>query len=139
MIGAELYYDMDKSEIKYSSGDKEENESKTSSLALSVGYNFNEDLSNSWWIKASIGGGTIETETKDTRSTPQKEEAEIDVEFFTVEAGKRFSLKSWGLQNFSYSPSIAFMGAAYGDDADDAGLERSGSVQFNILKFDILF
>ena len=139
MIGAELNYEMDKSEIKDTAGDKITEEETTSSLALSIGYNFNEDLFNSWWIKGSLGSGSLKTEIKDTTATPQKTESDIGTNFFTIEAGKRFSFNSWGLKNFSYSPSIAFTSAKYDDDADDAGLESSTTVQLNILKFDILF
>ncbi len=139
MIGAELSYSMNKSENENDSGDKETEESTTSSFALSVGYNFNEDLFNSWWIKGSLGEGSIKTETEDTTETPAKEESDIGVSFFTIEAGKRFSFDSWGLKNVSYSPSIAITSATYSGDADDAGLETSSSAQFNILKFDILF
>lgn len=139
MVGAELYYENEKSETKYTSGDKESEETTTTSLALSVGYNFNDDLFNSWWIKGSLGGGSIKSETEDTTATPAKTDSDIGVSFFTIEGGKRFSFDSWGLKNFSYSPSIAITSATYSDDADDAGLETSSSVQFNVLKFDILF
>lgn len=139
MIGAELFYEKSKEETKYTDGHKETDETTTSSLAFSLGYNFNEDLYNSWWIKASLGGGSMEFESKDTSSSPQKSEADIGVGFFIFEVGKRFSFDSWGLKNFSYAPSIAVMSASYDDDADDAGLESSTSVRFDILKFDILF
>ncbi len=139
MIGAEIFYEMDKTETKYTTGDKKTDEMTSSTLALSVGYNFNEDLFNSWWLKGSIGGGTLETETKDTTKTPQKSDSEIGVGFITIEGGKRFSMDSWGLKNFSYSPSIAITSASYDEDADDVGLDSSVTVQLNILKFDILF
>lgn len=139
MLGAELRYSYENSENKNSDGSKETEELKSSTLALSVGYNFNEDLFNSWWVKAALGGGSLEVESKDTTATPQKTESEIGVGFFTIEAGKRFSFESWGLKNFSYSPSIAFTSASYDEDADDSGLDSSTSFQINILKFDILF
>jgi len=139
MLGAELIYENEKSEIKYTSGDKETSETTTSSLALSVGYNFNEDLFNSWWVKGSLGGGSIKSETEDTTETPPKTDSDIGVSFVTIEGGKRFSFDSLGLKNFTYSPSIAITSASYSDDAKDAGLESSTSVQLNVLKFDILF
>lgn len=139
MLGAELFYEMDKTETKFTDDHKETEENSVSSFAISLGYNFNEDLNNSWWIKASLGAGTIESENKDTSATPQKTKREYDVSFFTIEGGKRFSFDSWGLKNFSYSPSIAITSASYGEDADDVGLDKSTHVQLNILKFDILF
>ena len=139
MIGAELFYEMDKNETKYDNGRKVTDETTASSFALSVGYNFNEDVFNSWWIKGSIGGGSIETEEKDTANTPQKSDSDIGVQFVSIEIGKRFSFDSWGLKNFSYSPSILVGSSTYDEDADDAGLDSSGTFQINILKFDILF
>ena len=83
--------------------------------------------------------GSIKSETEDTTETPPKTDSDIGVSFVTIEGGKRFSFDSLGLKNFTYSPSIAITSASYSDDAKDAGLESSTSVQLNVLKFDILF
>lgn len=139
MVGAELNYEYEKSETEYDTGDKESEETTTSSLALFIGYNFNEDLFNSWWVKASLGAGSIETESKDTTATPQETDSDIGVSFITIEAGKRFSFEGLGLKNLTFSPSIAFTSASYDEDADDAGLNESTAATLNIIKFDILF
>lgn len=139
MLGAELNYNNEKIEIKYVSGDKETDETTTSTIAVSVGYNFNEDLFNSWWVKGSLGTGSINSETKETGNDPEKTETDYSINFFSIAGGKRFNLDSWGLKNFSYSPSVVVTSATLGDDADDYGIESSTSVQLNVLAFDILF
>jgi hypothetical protein len=48
-------------------------------------------------------------------------------------------LDSWGLKNFSYSPSIAVASTTFDEDAGDVGLESSVGVTLNVLKFDIAF
>ena len=109
------------------------------SNALSVGYNFNEDFYNSWWLKGFLGSGVLKNVTEDSSKSPTKTTSDVGVNFVTFEFGKRFSLNSWGLKNFSYSPSIAIISAKYNKDADDIGLKTSSSAQLNVLKFDILF
>ena len=139
MVGANIYYESNKSETKLASGDKITDESMTSTFSVSVGYNFNQDIFNSWWLKGSIGSGGIKTETTDTTANPEKTKSDIGLSFVAFEGGKRISLDSWGLKNFSYSPSIAVASARFDKDADDIGLESSVSVTLNVIKFDIAF
>ena len=132
MVGGDLYFDNEKNVTKSASGTKTINETTLSTIAVSVGYNFNNDLFKSWWIKTLIGVGSVQTEI------PSKK-TDNEISFITIEGGRRFSFASWGLQNFSYSPSVAVTSAAYSKDAEDNGLNSSTTVQINILKFDILF
>jgi hypothetical protein len=139
MVGANIYYESDKSETKLASGDKINKDSMTSTFSVSVGYNFNEDIVNSWWLKGSIGSGGTKIKRTDTTATPEKTKSDIGLNFVALEGGKRISLDSWGLKNFSYSPSIAVASTTFDEDAGDVGLESSVGVTLNVLKFDIAF
>lgn len=121
------------------STDKIKEDRTTTALDLGIGYNFNEDLYNSWFVLAYLRRGSIETETEDSRESPAKTKSDISLSEFGIGFGKRFSLKSWGLSRFSYSPSIIWASASFGDDADDAGLESATAVTLEILRFDFLF
>jgi hypothetical protein len=139
MVGLEFSYDNETIETKYASSKKITTEALTSTFALSVGYNFNEDFYNSWWLKGFLGSGVLKNVTEDSSKSPEKTTSDVGLNFVTFEFGKRFSLNSWGLKNFSYSPSLAIISAKYNKDADDIGLKTSSSAQLNVLKFDILF
>jgi hypothetical protein len=139
MLGPEISFIYQKTEGELQNGDKATKESRTTTLAISLGYNFNRDLFNSWWIKGALGGGSVWTESEDTTATPQKTNADSTFGFASIEAGKRLSFESWGLKNFSYSPSIRLSNAAFGGDAKDEGLKSTFYGQLNILKFDLLF
>lgn len=139
MLGPEFTIEYAKTEAELQSGDKTTEESRTSTLALSLGYNFNKDLFNSWWLKGALGGGSTWTNSEDTTATPQETDSNSTFGLASIEGGKRFSFESWGLKNFTYSPSIVLGAASYGGDAKDAGLESTSFAQINILKFDLLF
>lgn len=139
MIGAGLSVESEKSEIKDSAGDTFSEEEATTAVSLGVGYNFNDDLNNSWWITGSFTTGSVRTESRDPTATPVNSDSKSSFSGFEIAVGKRISLSSWGLGNISYSPSIEFGSIAFSDDAEDAGLESASAVALNILKFDILF
>ena len=132
MVGGDLYFESEKNVTKSASGTKTTKETTLSTIALSVGCNFNDDLFKSWWIKTLIGVGSVQEEIPGNKT-------DNGISFITIEGGKRFSFVTLGLQNFSYAPSIAVTSAAYSKDAEDNGLNSSTTVQINILKFDILF
>jgi hypothetical protein len=132
MVGGDLYFESEKNVTKSTSGTKTTNETTLSTIAVSVGYNFNDDLFKSWWIKTLLGVGSVQTEI------PSKK-TDNGITFITLEGGRRFSFASLGLQNFAYAPSVAVTSAAYSKDAEDNGLNSSTTVQINILKFDIIF
>lgn len=136
MLGGEIISETSKSEIKPVSGIKTTAEDSDTRIGISLGYNFNEDLYNSWWIKGTFGSGKYESESKDSDG---KETFDFGYGYFTFSAGKRFSFESWGIKNLSYSPSISLTGLSVSGDAEDAGLESASVVQLDILKFDLLF
>lgn len=136
MLGGEVAIEYSKSEIEFDSGREITEEERTSTLALSLGYNFNKDIYNSFWIKGFLGGGRVDTEVEDDINANDSD-SDSSLAFVTLEFGKRFTLGK--MKNFTYSPSIALTSASFGDDAEDAGLESSTTAQLNILKFDVLF
>lgn len=137
MLGGEVAIDYSKSEVEFDSGGEITEEERLSTIALSLGYNFNEDIYNSFWIKGFLGGGSLQTETDDSTAANDDSDTDSTIGFVTLELGKRFTLGKF--KHFTYSPSIAITGASYGEDAEDAGLESSSSATLNILKFDVLF
>lgn len=136
MIGGQIDSETSKSEIKRTDDTKTESESSDTSLGLSVGFNFNDDISRSWWVMGTIGSGKSEEEVKDEDG---KTNFDYDYTFFTLSAGKRISLESWGLKNVSYNPSISFTSATAGGDAEDDGLESLSQFALEIIKVDIVF
>ncbi len=139
MLGVALAYDKETIETKFANGTKKTDDTLTSTFAVSIGHNFNQDIFNSWWIKAFLGAGQIKNETEDTSATPSKTTTDMGVSFVSLEFGKRFNFDSWGLKNISYSPSLAVTSSTFSKDAKDIGLRRAGSAQLNLIKFDILF
>lgn len=136
MIGAVLDVETSETELKETSGEKTKSEDSDTELGLSIGYNFNEDVYNSWWIQGVIASGKHKEVTKDSTG---KEEFDYGYSAFYLNAGKRINLDSWGLKNISYNPSISFGTAKISGDAEDAGLEKGAAVKLDIIKFDIHF
>lgn len=136
MLGAILSVESSETEIKETNGEKTNSEEKDTEIGLSIGYNFNEDVYNSWWIQAVLASGEHEEETKDSSG---KETFDYDYSTFYLNAGKRISLDSWGLKNVSYNPSISIASSKISGDAEDAGAERATQVKLEIIKIDILF
>lgn len=136
MLGALVTVESSESEIKDLAGNKTKSEENNSEIGISLGYNFNEDVYNSWWIQGILSSGRSEEITKDSTG---KEEFDYSYKAFYINAGKRINLDSWGLKNISYNPSISIATAKVSGDAEDAGLETLTQVRINIIKFDILF
>lgn len=136
MLGAELSVETAESESKNTAGDKTTNESRETEVGLSIGYNFNEDVYNSWWIKAVLASGKSFEESKDSSG---KEEFDYGYSAFYIRGGKRINLDSWGLKNVSYNPSISLASAKASGDAEDLGLENMTQVQLDFIRIDILF
>ncbi len=136
MLGVDISSTSSKEEIKTVAGTKTTDETSETRIGLSLGYNFNEDLFRSWWIKGTLGSGSYKNRTKDSTGT---DKTEYGYSFVTFSGGKRISLESWGLKNFSYSPSISISSAKVDGDAHDAGLDSIAEVKFDIIKLDILF
>lgn len=137
MIGAELISETSTSEIKNTLNQKIKSESKETEFGISLGYNFHDDLLNSWWTKISIGSGSSYTYTKDSTGSTDED---IKYGYFGLALGKRFNLKSWGTKNISYNPTISIKSASFtGSDAKDVGLESAGEFKIDLIKIDILF
>lgn len=137
MVGGELRAARETSESKFQDGTKIESEASDTSLGVSLGYNFNENLYESWFLEGTLAVGSIESETKETGEA--KVDSDSSYTQVKLEFGKRLSFSSWGIQNFAYTPSIEISAYTFGDDAEDAGLDSATQVTLNILKFDVLF
>ena len=135
MIGGEVESTGSTVEYKKTAGGKYKQETSDASIALTGGFNFNEDLFNSWWIQAALGSGNFYQKTKDTTTDKYK----YGYGYFSLRGGRRISLKSWGLANVSYNPSIDLTSTSFGGDRKDDGIKGSGSLAFHLVKIDILF
>lgn len=136
MIGAFVSSETNESTIKMTDGSKTKSEDASTEIGLGLGYNFNEDLYNSWWIQAIISSGKMVDETKDSSG---KDKSDNKYSAFYLKLGRRISLDSWGLKNISYNPTITLGSAKYSGDLNDSGLDRGSQFQLEIIKFDILF
>ncbi|HLW57762.1 MAG TPA: hypothetical protein VKY27_10275, partial [Bacteriovoracaceae bacterium] len=123
-------------EIKTATREKIKNKERSTEIGIGLGYNFNQDVFNSWWIQGVISSGKFEEETKDSSG---KDEFDYDFTAFYLKFGKRINLESWGLKNISYNPSITFASAKISGDPEDAGLEKINQLTLEIIRFDILF
>lgn len=136
MIGAFLKNETLNSDSKATDGSKTEKRKEATELGLGVGYNFNEDVFNSWWGQALVSTGSHSEVTKDSSG---KADYDFNFSSFYLKFGKRINLDSWGLKNISYNPTISFSTTRYSGDAKDKGLKRANQVSLEIIKFDILF
>lgn len=139
MLGGEIFYEGSRTKVDFQNGDDLETNSTTSSLAVILGYNFNENIYNSWWIMGKLGGAVAKTEVKDSTATPRNTDTEVTSGFAALEFGKRFQFSSEKMKAFTFSPSIELRSDQFGKDADDAGVESALTATINILKFDLLF
>jgi hypothetical protein len=136
MLGIGYKAEVSNQEFKDSDGNKQKKETTDGELSLSLGYNFNQDLFNSWWVKGTWGTGHYKDTTKDTSG---KSSLEFDYNYLGIGLGKRISLSSWGLANVSYNPSIRLASADISGDAEDNGLESATEFKIEIIKIDLLF
>lgn len=136
MLGALILSKTSKSEINYTDGDKTTSESSDAELGVSLGYNFNEDLFNSWWIQGIVSSGKHREKTKNSAGNKKYN---YGFSALYIKGGKRINLDFWGLKNISYNPSLTIASATTSGDAEDAGFEKMTHVKFEIIKFDILF
>lgn len=136
MLGAFIFSETSESTIKLTDGSKVKSEDSSTEFGVGVGYNFNEDLFNSWWVQAIVSSGKWHEKSKDLSGTDESDDRFTS---FYLKLGKRINLDSWGLKNISYNPSITFATAKFSGDMNDMGLEKASQFQLEIIKFDILF
>ncbi len=139
-LGINIASETETNEVKARSGGKVKTESSDSTLIIFGILNFSDRLNDSFYIGAGLGKGWTEMESKDTTDgSTASSETEYDGDLFYLAFGKRFNLKSLGIENLTYSPSIMYQHAKIGGDAEDAGLESLTQVTIDIIKFDLLF
>lgn len=135
MLGASLATESQESELKLKDGTKVKAEENTTSLALSLGYNFNDEFERSWWIKAYLGQSLIKESAEYSSSPEDNVETENSSSFFALSIGKRFLIA----KNIMYSPSIDLVSATFDGDLKDSGVEGFSGLTINFINLDILF
>ena len=115
-------------------------ETNVGSLYLFATFNFSDDLEDSFYLTAATGRENYESTTKDdTSNTLQTAKTEYDVSGYVVQLGKRFNLKRFNIQNITYSPSLTFKYGTVSGDLGDKGVDALTTMQFDVIKFDLLF
>lgn len=126
------------SELSYTSGGKLTETKDTSELYFQVTYNFNDDLSDSFYITPFIGQFKYDSTTKDT-SDSTKLSTEYKVNGYGIKIGKRFPLTRFNIQNLTYAPQISIGSGKVTGDLKDAGVDSLTQAKLDIIKFDLLF
>jgi hypothetical protein len=126
------------SEIKYKAGGKLKNEDSSTAVYIGATYNFQDELSNSFYLSLALGRESYESEEKDT-SDGTESDTEYDIGATSLVFGKRFDLKGMGIQNLSYSPSIQYVHGKVGGDLEDSGVDSLSQFRIDFVKFDLLF
>lgn len=96
-------------------------------------YNFATDLANAYYVGlhytfAQVDSGAVNGAGEDD-----------DYSAITVEAGKRFALGSWQGFNLTYAPNVTYGMAKVAFDAPGVDDTKDNSLNWNFLKFDVLF
>lgn len=136
MLGVEVTSKTQESTIKETNGDKTKSKSSETEAGISLGYNFNDDVYNSWWLKAVVATGKYK---EDTDTPTSSSELDYSYTAFYIRGGKRISLDSWGLKNVSYNPSISLASYSVSGDAKKLGLKGVSQLQLDLIRIDILF
>lgn len=136
-LGFILKSNSDTTEIKGKNGITVKTEESDFSFYVTGTYNFNDDFFNSFYLGALAGVGASESEATTTGAATTKQE--IDATLFGLYFGKRFTLKSWGIENLVYSPRLQISSVKYGKDYKTMGLEDAMTVDIQLVSFDLLF
>lgn len=139
-IGIDFDTERDTSEVKANAGGKIESEDTSTSLLLFALFNFSDNLYESFYLGGGFGKVWVNEETKDsTGGSSTKTESEYDADSVFVTFGKRFNLKSMGISNLTYSPSITYVHNKINGDLEDAGVNSISQFRIDLVKFDLLF
>lgn len=139
-LGLDVAVQTETEEAKAKAGGKVKSEEMSRSFAVFGVFNFSENLKESFYLGAAVGKMWVDNEVKDTTGgSTSKSETEYDGNLFYIGFGKRFSLKSLGIENLTYSPSISFQHVELSGDLEDAGVNSISTVTLDVVKFDLLF
>lgn len=124
-------------EYEFRNGTKVETDDSSFSIFAIATYNFSFVLKQAWYLAVAVGREVYETKLTD--SFGSSDDADYNLNVFSLIIGKRFSLEKWGLQNLSYSPMITFSGASVDGDLQDEGADTVSTTTLDLIKFDLLF
>lgn len=106
-------------------------------LGLSLILNFSDDLMNSYY--SGLTFSALNHEEEYTKTVFDYLEDDKNAETYEIFFGKRWSLKHWGLANITYSPTLSFYMQRARKDYEDDGLQDNMALNFEVVKFDVLF
>lgn len=136
MLGGEVSIDSVTTETKFENSPRTKSQTSDSRIGISVGYNFGQDLYQSWWIRGIIGSGNKHGETKIGAIKTKKD---FDFGYLTISGGRRISLQSWGLKNVTYNPSLSITSISGDGTGIYKGLDGVSRAVLDIVRIDILF
>ncbi|HXH29449.1 MAG TPA: hypothetical protein VNJ01_01430 [Bacteriovoracaceae bacterium] len=136
-VGGIAGYSNDSEDIKYRDGSTLTEASTDIRIYLFVTFNFSQALSSSYYVTGLLGKELSDSESKDSALGTTKTDS--DKTGAGLIFGKRFSLRSLGIVNLTYSPSISFKREIAGGDLKKEGTDNLDSITLDLIKFDLLF
>lgn len=107
-------------------------------LGLGVVWNFQTDLTNSWFTGLTVINQNVNF---DRETNGADVDGSGNVTTYMLEGGKRFRLGELSGYNFSWSPTLSFANTNYNERI--AGLfsnaKTTNDLKINLLKLDVLF
>lgn len=137
-LGFLIDNEVDESEIRLKSGTKITSEDKNTAVYILAQYNFNNSFEGSWYAGFGIGREKSEDTTIDS-SGANNSNTSFRINGTALWIGKRFSLKSLGIENLTYSPMLSFQHGKVKGDLQSQGIDEMSIVTLDILKLDLLF
>ncbi len=116
------------------------NNTKTQKLTLGLGavWNFQEDLTNSWFTGLTLINQNV---SFDRETNGSDVDGSGNITTYLLEGGKRFRLGEVSGFNFSWSPTLSIAHRNYNEKI--AGLfgnaKTTNELKINLLKLDVLF
>lgn len=112
--------------------------SNTQIMGIFIQWNFREELKDTWYSGLMFSNLNHEEESSN-KAVFNKLEDDKNADSWEVYVGRRFKLDRWGISNITFSPSLSFYSQNARKDYADDGLKDNMGVNFQLLKFDVLF
>lgn len=116
------------------------NNTKTQKLTLGLGaiWNFQEDLTNSWFSGLTLINQNV---SFDRETNGSDVDGSGNITTYLLEGGKRFRLGELSGFNFSWSPTLSFAHSNFNEKISGlfGNAKSTNDFKLNLLKLDVLF
>lgn len=123
-------------------GGKAPMEVEQNTLGIFTLYNFHDDLKDSLYLGVAFSVVSYEEENShDFASAEGKSAIELDdnSEVYEIILGRRFPLGTYKLEYLSFSPQVRLYFKTHGKDFDDQEIRNGWGVNFQPVRFDLIF